>query len=213
MIPPHNAQCTHTYNYCPLTIYYAFMGVPWYNVVYPKQNKAWLARKIYEPTKQKFRDELVQKVLEQRRDPTVVFKDRTFQVSFPELRCNIAIKPKPDKDLSRFQKRMNVNHTVIVIEVFLLLLYFSFSEMPAAHACSCKNLSKNYFTYYSDGKAIICPSSFDITCLVYCNRNLKRLFYIFVYFYYNSTNTSTLIIITIINKRCRKSVLFCCSFV
>ncbi|XP_073669439.1 uncharacterized protein [Paramisgurnus dabryanus] len=85
-------------------------GVPRYNIVFPKQIKDWLARKIYEPTTQNFRDELLQRVHERRSDPTVLFKDPSSQVSLPDIPCNIATKPKPDKEaaiakhVSRFSK-------------------------------------------------------------------------------------------------------------
>ncbi|XDV19172.1 hypothetical protein PO909_024710 [Leuciscus waleckii] len=81
-----------------------------YNVVFPKQKKEWLARKIYEPTTQTFREELLQKVQERRSDPTVLFKDPTSHVSLPVLPRNIATKPKPGKEaviakhVSRFTK-------------------------------------------------------------------------------------------------------------
>ncbi|KAK7175943.1 hypothetical protein R3I93_000260 [Phoxinus phoxinus] len=34
-------------------------GVPRYNVVFPKHSKEWVARKMYEPTTQNFREELL----------------------------------------------------------------------------------------------------------------------------------------------------------
>lgn len=93
-----------------MTIYCNFIGDPRYNVVFPKQKKEWLARKIYEPTTQTFREELLQKVQERRSDPTVHFKDPTSHVSLPVLPRNIAAKPKPGKEaviakhVSRFTK-------------------------------------------------------------------------------------------------------------
>ncbi|KAJ8365025.1 hypothetical protein SKAU_G00138560 [Synaphobranchus kaupii] len=44
-------------------------GTPRYNLV-PKQNKQWVARKIYQPTTQTFRKHLVERVLELRLDKT-----------------------------------------------------------------------------------------------------------------------------------------------
>ncbi|KAF4114060.1 hypothetical protein G5714_004283 [Onychostoma macrolepis] len=85
-------------------------GAPWYNIVFPKHSKEWVARKLFEPTTQTFRDDLVRKVLERRMDPQIVFKERSSHVTAPSLPANIALKPKPDKEeailkhQSRFSK-------------------------------------------------------------------------------------------------------------
>lgn len=75
-----------------------FSGDPRFNVVFPKQTKEWVARKIYIPTTQTFRQNLVVEVLQRRLDPSVIFKDPTSQAPHPPLPPNIASKTKPDKE-------------------------------------------------------------------------------------------------------------------
>ncbi|XP_049918879.1 uncharacterized protein LOC126401561 [Epinephelus moara] len=52
-------------------------GRPRFNVVFPKATKDWVARKIYLPTTQTFRKNLVVEALQRRRDSSVKFKDPT----------------------------------------------------------------------------------------------------------------------------------------
>ncbi|XP_063042261.1 uncharacterized protein LOC134436841 [Engraulis encrasicolus] len=87
-------------------------GNPRFKLVYPKQSKKWVARKIYEPTTQTFRTDLVERVLERRMDPTVKLKDPSSSVQQPStIPANIAAIPRPDKDqaieehVSRFDTR------------------------------------------------------------------------------------------------------------
>ncbi|XP_030221446.1 uncharacterized protein LOC115550493 [Gadus morhua] len=76
-------------------------GTPRYNLVFPKQSKRWVARKRYEPTRQTFRKDLVERVLERRMDPTVKFADPHFYIQQPAtIPDNIATTPRPDKDQS-----------------------------------------------------------------------------------------------------------------
>ncbi|XP_016331534.1 uncharacterized protein LOC107680243 [Sinocyclocheilus anshuiensis] len=83
-------------------------GVPRYNVVFPKHTKEWLAKAIFEQTTQKFRETLVEKVLQRRLDTNVVYKDSSSHLTHRQLPQNIALKPRPDKQeviakhLSRF---------------------------------------------------------------------------------------------------------------
>lgn len=89
---------------------YFFVGVPRYNIVFPKHSKEWVVRKLFEPTTHTFRADLVQNILERRMDPQIVFKERSSHVTVPSLPANIALKPKPDKEepilkhQSRFSK-------------------------------------------------------------------------------------------------------------
>lgn len=74
-----------------------FSGDPRFNVVFPKQSKEWVAKKIYVPPTQKFRQNLVEEVLQLRLEPSVIFKDPTSHAPHPPLPPNIASKTKPDK--------------------------------------------------------------------------------------------------------------------
>ncbi|KAL0185445.1 hypothetical protein M9458_021142, partial [Cirrhinus mrigala] len=67
--------------------------------------------KLYEPTKQDFRKDLVQQVILRRLDKNVTLGDKVFQIHPPiNLPANIAPTPKPNKDnlvaqhTSRFRK-------------------------------------------------------------------------------------------------------------
>ncbi|KAK0132604.1 THAP domain-containing protein 4 [Merluccius polli] len=72
-----------------------------YDLVFPKQTKRWVARKRYEPTRQTFRKDLVERVLERRQDPTVKFADPKFYIQKPpNISDNIATTPRPDKEQS-----------------------------------------------------------------------------------------------------------------
>ncbi|XP_073714613.1 uncharacterized protein [Misgurnus anguillicaudatus] len=83
-------------------------GVPRYNIVYPKHTKEWIAKVIYKPTTQNFRETLLEKVLLRRQNSSIVFKDSSSHLSQAALPQNIALKPRPDKQdviakrLSRF---------------------------------------------------------------------------------------------------------------
>ncbi|XP_051543374.1 uncharacterized protein LOC127434585 [Myxocyprinus asiaticus] len=72
-------------------------GVPRYNGVFPEHSKEWVAKKQFEPTTQKFRDGLVQKVLERRKDPNVFFEDQSSHLTISKIPLNTAQETKPDK--------------------------------------------------------------------------------------------------------------------
>lgn len=76
------------------------IGVPRYNVVFPKHTKERLAKAIFEQTTQKFRETLVEKVLKRRLDTNVVYKDSPSHLTHRPLPQNIALKPRPDKQES-----------------------------------------------------------------------------------------------------------------
>ncbi|XP_065129116.2 uncharacterized protein [Paramisgurnus dabryanus] len=84
-------------------------GVQRYNVVFPKHSKQWVAKKLFNPTTQTFRDELVNTVLEYRRNPNTAVPDETSDRTIPTLPANIATKPKPDKEaaISMHQSRFS----------------------------------------------------------------------------------------------------------
>ncbi|XP_077088686.1 uncharacterized protein LOC143740600 isoform X1 [Siphateles boraxobius] len=84
-------------------------GVQRYNVVFPKHSKEWVAKKLFESTTQTFRDELVNVVLEYRRNPNIAVPDESSQVTVPTLPANIARKPKPAKEdaISKHQSRFS----------------------------------------------------------------------------------------------------------
>lgn len=61
----------------------SIIGVPLYNVVFPKHTKECLAKVIFEQTTQKFRETLVEKVLQRRLDTNIVYKDSSSFDSSP----------------------------------------------------------------------------------------------------------------------------------
>ncbi|KAK0132294.1 hypothetical protein N1851_011846 [Merluccius polli] len=82
-----------------------------YNVVHSRQSNQWIVRKLYEPTTQDFRKDLVQQVIQRRLDKNVRLGDKTFHIHPPvSIPANIAPTPKPNKDdlvkqhASRFPK-------------------------------------------------------------------------------------------------------------
>ncbi|XP_038126779.1 uncharacterized protein LOC119773727 [Cyprinodon tularosa] len=77
---------------------YTNTGQARFNVVYPKQTKEWVAKKIYVPTTQTFRQNLVVQVVRRRLDPNIKIKDPQSYVSTPPIPENIAQKPKPAKE-------------------------------------------------------------------------------------------------------------------
>uniref|UniRef100_A0A3B1K8T9 Uncharacterized protein n=1 Tax=Astyanax mexicanus TaxID=7994 RepID=A0A3B1K8T9_ASTMX len=83
-----------------------------FNVFHSRQSNQWVARKLYEPTTQEFRKELVEQVLQRRLDKNVRLGDPAFHIHPPvSIPANIAPTPKPNKtDLvaehaSRFPKK------------------------------------------------------------------------------------------------------------
>ncbi|XP_051971034.1 uncharacterized protein LOC127635204 isoform X2 [Xyrauchen texanus] len=72
-------------------------GVPWYNGVFPEHSNECVSKKQFEPTTHKFRDGLVRKVLERRKDPNVFFKDQSSHLTISKIPLNIAEETKPDK--------------------------------------------------------------------------------------------------------------------
>ncbi|KAK0152707.1 hypothetical protein N1851_005750 [Merluccius polli] len=81
--------------------FFKHTGTLRYDLVFPKQTKRWVARKRYEPTRQTFRKDLVERVLERRQDPTVKFADPKFYIQKPPtISDNIATTPRPDKEQS-----------------------------------------------------------------------------------------------------------------
>ncbi|KAI2644276.1 DNA-directed RNA polymerase subunit beta'' [Labeo rohita] len=87
------------------------LGKDKYNVFHSRQSNQWVVRKLYEPTKQDFRKDLVQQVILRRLDKNVTLGDKVFQIHpSVNLPANIAPTPKPNKDnlvaqhTSRFRK-------------------------------------------------------------------------------------------------------------
>ncbi|XP_038134321.1 uncharacterized protein LOC119778938 [Cyprinodon tularosa] len=69
-----------------------------YNVIHSRQSNQWVARKLYEPTTQEFRKELVERVIRRRLDKNVRLGDPAFHVHPPvSIPANIAPTPKPNK--------------------------------------------------------------------------------------------------------------------
>ncbi|XP_076156980.1 uncharacterized protein LOC143140023 isoform X2 [Alosa pseudoharengus] len=68
-----------------------------HNIVYQKQSKQWIARPVYVDTTQKFRDELMEGVIQRRLDPSIKYRDPSSHVKVPRLAANIGL-PKPRKE-------------------------------------------------------------------------------------------------------------------
>ncbi|XP_056128559.1 uncharacterized protein LOC130106453 [Rhinichthys klamathensis goyatoka] len=73
-------------------------GLTRHNVVFQKQSKQWIARPIYVKTTQNFRDDLMDRVIQRRLDPTIRFKDPSSRIQVPRLAANIALQTKPSKE-------------------------------------------------------------------------------------------------------------------
>ncbi|XP_042631740.1 uncharacterized protein LOC122148635 [Cyprinus carpio] len=73
-------------------------GLTRHNVVFQKQPKHWIARPIYVKTTQKFRDDLMDRVIQRKLDPTIRFKDASSRIQIPRLAANIALQTKPSKE-------------------------------------------------------------------------------------------------------------------
>ncbi|XP_073713994.1 uncharacterized protein [Misgurnus anguillicaudatus] len=85
-----------------------------YNVIYSKQSKQWVVRKLYESTSQDFRKELVQQVIQRRIDKSVRLGDPAFHIHPPvSIPTNIAPTPKPNKDdlVAQHASRFLQKHT------------------------------------------------------------------------------------------------------
>ncbi|XP_056457818.1 uncharacterized protein LOC130391621 [Gadus chalcogrammus] len=67
-------------------------GLPRYSMVFPKQSKEWVAKKIYEPTSQYFTQHLVKLVLERREERT------PEDIPHVQRPANIATKERPPKE-------------------------------------------------------------------------------------------------------------------
>lgn len=77
---------------------FSFPGQEKYNVIHSRQSNQWVARKLYEPTTQEFRKELVERVIRRRLDKNVRLGDPAFHVHPPvSIPANIAPTPKPNK--------------------------------------------------------------------------------------------------------------------
>ncbi|XP_041799270.1 uncharacterized protein LOC121610987 [Chelmon rostratus] len=69
-----------------------------YNVFHSRQSNQWVARRLYEPTTQEFRKDLVEKVIQRRLDTNVKLGDPAFHIHPPVIiPANIAPTPKPNK--------------------------------------------------------------------------------------------------------------------
>lgn len=97
----------------------SFPGKEKYNVIHSKQSNQWVVRKLYEPTTQDFRKDLVQQVIQRRLDNNVRLGDKTFHIHPPvSIPANIAPTPKPNKDdlvrqhASRFPKQQAADQDV-----------------------------------------------------------------------------------------------------
>lgn len=66
-------------------------------IVFPKQTKERVAKKICTPTTQTLRQNLVVEVLQRHLKPTIIYKDPISCIAHPSIPPNIASKPKPDK--------------------------------------------------------------------------------------------------------------------
>lgn len=98
----------------PQTVDYTFFflchsGQPRYRYCYSKQSAQWVAKPIYVHTQQAFRDDLVERVLKRREDPTVIYTEPLTrrQPRRRRLLQNIAPVPRPPKAflLSRHSSR------------------------------------------------------------------------------------------------------------
>lgn len=92
----------------------SFTGKEKYNVIYSKQSKQWVVRKLYESTSQDFRKELVQQVIQRRIDKSVRLGDPAFHIHPPvSIPTNIAPTPKPNKDdlVAQHASRFLQKHT------------------------------------------------------------------------------------------------------
>lgn len=90
-----------------------------YNVIHSKQSHQWVVRKLYEPTTQDFRKDLVQQVIQRRLDKNIRLGDKAFHIHPPvSIPANIAPTPKPNKDdlvtqhASRFPKTQDGDEDV-----------------------------------------------------------------------------------------------------
>ncbi|KAG5269547.1 hypothetical protein AALO_G00203250 [Alosa alosa] len=74
-------------------------GEPRVKQVFCKKSKQWIVKKIYKPHTTKFIQTLIEKVIENRRNPNITFKDSTASLTQPQppLPPNIAPVPKPSK--------------------------------------------------------------------------------------------------------------------
>ena len=82
------------------------VGLPRYSMVFPKQSKEWVAKKIYEPTSQYFTQHLVKLVLERREERT------PEDIPHVQRPANIATKERPPKeDLIRKHQSRFPRHT------------------------------------------------------------------------------------------------------
>ncbi|CAL8268787.1 unnamed protein product [Boreogadus saida] len=80
-------------------------GLPRYSMVFPKQSKEWVAKKIYEPTSQYFTQHLVKRVLERREERT------PEEIPHVQRPANIATKEKPKEDVIRKHQTRFPRHT------------------------------------------------------------------------------------------------------
>ena len=103
-----------SYNYCSyLYVFFMFalIGEDVHKYVFQKQSSDWVQKNVYEPKQYTFRERLVEKVLERRRDEDVVYKDPSSWLPKPDFPQNIAkrpklMKPSTQKLSERHRKRM-----------------------------------------------------------------------------------------------------------
>ena len=78
-----------------MTPFFASTGEARFSGTFPKQSKEWVAKKLFEPTTQVFREGLVEKVLERRMDKNVRFDDPDSKLKLPPMPANISRVPRP----------------------------------------------------------------------------------------------------------------------
>ncbi|KAG5269226.1 hypothetical protein AALO_G00199670 [Alosa alosa] len=69
-------------------------GLPRHSVFFQKQSKQWIARPTYVETTQKFRDDLIDRVIQRRLDPIIRLKNASSRTQIPR----IALIPKLNKE-------------------------------------------------------------------------------------------------------------------
>lgn len=72
-------------------------GLQRHSVVYQKQSKQWIARLVYQETKQTFRNNMIDAVIHRRLD-CVKYQDPSSRLKVPHLAANIARVTKPEKE-------------------------------------------------------------------------------------------------------------------
>lgn len=68
--------------------------------IFSKARKQWILRSIKENKKYSYRDDLMHKIIERRRDSAVRMDDHSSRLTFPHLKPNIATVDKPPLSLA-----------------------------------------------------------------------------------------------------------------